>query len=97
MDLPGARSQFGNKPFTFIWDKMGPYIYGVTLDAVQINLLHEVEETLKADFWGRNIMTDKERDTHKWKNNVGSRKKIIWGMGSNGQIWAPQAKTYHVF
>ena len=49
IDLPGALIQFGEIPFTFIWDQVWPYMFGVAIYYMQMNLLHEFKETIKGD------------------------------------------------
>ena len=48
-----------NKNVNFVEVKIGMYIFKVALDAVQINLLHEVEENPKADLGRLQVMIDK--------------------------------------
>ena len=41
------------------------------LDAVNMNLLHDAEETLKSDLVRCKVITNKERMTIDWYNKVG--------------------------
>ena len=55
MDLIGAQKEIWKNNFTLIEQKIRPYIREVALDVVQTNLLHEVEETIQADWAGMSI------------------------------------------
>ena len=52
-------------------NQIRPYICEDVLDAVNMNLLHDAEETLKSDLVRCKVITNKERMTIDWYNKVG--------------------------
>ena len=71
MELTSSQSYYGNNPFNLMQNQIRPYICEDVLDAVNMNLLHDAEETLKYYLVRCKVITNKERMTIDWYNKVG--------------------------